>query len=88
MVAPDYICQLIQAGLSCEKAEVRGDGRHFEALVVSQAFSGMSRVKRHQAVYATLGDRLDGGNIHALSIKAMTPEEWKHCQDARLGAPC
>lgn len=56
---------------------VIGDGTHFEAVVVSDAFAAKSRVQRHQLVYQTLGDRMRD-EIHALSIKAFTPEEWEN----------
>lgn len=69
----------IAAGLACEELRVEGDGRHFDALVVSSAFEGRSRVQRHQLVYAALGDRMRQ-EVHALSIKAVTPAEWQALQ--------
>ena len=69
----------IAEGLACEELQVDGDGRHFDALVVSSAFEGKSRVKRHQLVYAALGDRMRE-EVHALSIKALTPAEWRALQ--------
>lgn len=66
---------LIAAGLPDANIAVLGDdGRHFEALVVSPAFAGMSQVKRHQMVYAALGDAMREA-IHALSLVTETPEE-------------
>ena len=53
---PDYVRQAIASGLACERLEVTGDGQHFEALIVSSAFEGKSRVARHQLVYAALGE--------------------------------
>ena len=53
-----------------------GDGQHFQALVVSAAFAGKSRVQRHQLVYAALGERMRE-EIHALSMRTLTPEEWR-----------
>jgi len=75
MVDPSSIEQSIRTGLDCTHLEVQGDGAHFEAVVVSPAFAGASRVKRHQLVYAALGDRMKE-EIHALSMKTFTPEEW------------
>jgi acid stress-induced BolA-like protein IbaG/YrbA len=54
--------------------EVEGDGRHFFATIVSAEFEGLSRVRRHQRVYAVLGDRMRE-QIHALSMKTLTPAE-------------
>jgi acid stress-induced BolA-like protein IbaG/YrbA len=71
---PESIRASIEAGLACQELEVRGDGHHFEALVVSSAFEGKSRVARHQMVYATLGDRMRQ-EIHALSMTTLTPSE-------------
>lgn len=65
----------IAAGLACEHLAVEGDGRHFSAIVVSAAFAGQPRVRRHQQVYAALGDRMRE-QIHALSMKTLTPDEW------------
>jgi acid stress-induced BolA-like protein IbaG/YrbA len=61
--------------LECEELRVAGDGQHFEALIVSPAFRGRSRVQRHQLVYAALGERMRE-EVHALSMKTLTPEEW------------
>jgi len=76
MVTPDSVKDGIAAGLACEHLEVSGDGQHFQALVVSAAFAGKSRVQRHQLVYAALGERMRA-EIHALSMQTLTPEEFK-----------
>ena len=75
MVTPESIQQGIAAGMATEHLTVTGDGQHFEAIVVSDAFAGKSRIQRHQIVYQTLGERMRG-EIHALSMKTFTPEEW------------
>ena len=75
MVTPEMIRQYISQGMDCQHLTVDGDGQHFEALIVCEAFAGKSRVQRHQAVYAVLGDRMRQ-EIHALSMKTMTPDEW------------
>jgi acid stress-induced BolA-like protein IbaG/YrbA len=76
MTTPESIKDGIAAGLACEHIEVVGDGEHFQALVVSRAFEGRSRVARHQLVYAALGERMRA-EIHALSMRTLTPEEWR-----------
>ena len=76
MVTPESIRSGIEAGLACERVEVIGDGQHFQAVVVSPAFAGKSRVQRHQLVYKALGDRMRE-EIHALSMQTFTPEEAK-----------
>ena len=76
MVTPESVKNGIEAGLVCEHVEVIGDGQHFQAVVVSNAFAGKSRVQRHQLVYKALGDRMRE-EIHALSMQTLTPEEWK-----------
>lgn len=78
---PQQVRDFIAAGLPCEHVEVDGDGRHFFATIVCEAFAGRSRVARHQQVYAALGDRMRE-QIHALSMKTLTPAEW-----AAQGAP-
>ena len=74
---PNEIKNLIETGLPGSEAMVSGDGSHFEAIVVSGAFEGLSMVKEQQLVYGTLGDRITSGAIHALSIKAYPPQEWE-----------
>ncbi|KAA2284865.1 BolA family protein [Arenimonas fontis] len=74
-MTPDTIRHLIEAGLPGASADVRGDdGVHFEATVVCAAFAGKLPLARHRMVYATLGERM-GGEIHALSLRTLTPEE-------------
>ena len=75
MVTPESIQDTIAAGLDCTHVSVRGDGHHFEAIIVSPQFEGLSRVRRHQRVYAALGDRMRE-EIHALSMSTLTPAEW------------
>ena len=76
MVTTESVKNGIAQGLACEHLEVLGDGQHFQALVVSRAFEGKSRVQRHQLVYAALGERMRE-EIHALSMRTLTPEEWR-----------
>ncbi len=76
MVPPESVKQSIEAGLACEHVEVAGDGQHFQALVVAGVFEGKTRVQRHQLVYAALGERMRE-EIHALSMRTLTPMEWK-----------
>lgn len=77
MVTPESIQINIAQGMATEHLNVVGDGHHFEAEVVSSAFVGKNRVQRHQLVYQTLGDRMRE-EIHALSMKTYTPEEWEN----------
>ncbi len=73
---PELIHGYIEKGLPCTHLEVEGDGQHFSAVIVSTAFAGKSRIQRHQVVYAALGDRMRE-EIHALSMKTLTPEEYQ-----------
>ena len=72
---PQDVQGYIAAGLPCQHLEVEGDGRHFFATIVSAEFEGLARVRRHQRVYAALGDRMRE-QIHALSMKTLTPAEY------------
>lgn len=76
MVASESVKASIAAGLACEHLEVVGDGEHFQALVVSRSFEGKSRLERQRMVYAALGARMRE-EIHALSMRTLTPGEWK-----------
>lgn len=66
-------------GIDCSHVEVEGDGQHFQAIIVSDAFAGKNLVERHRLVNQALGDRINGNNaeIHALSMKTYTSEQFK-----------
>lgn len=77
MITKEEIKGYIESGLTSEFVDVSGDdGQHFEAVIVSAEFAGKSRVQRHQLVYKALGSKM-GNEIHALSFKTLTPEEWR-----------
>jgi acid stress-induced BolA-like protein IbaG/YrbA len=76
VIDPEQIKGWIAESLACEHLQVEGDGHHFEAVIVSPAFRGKSRVQQHQLVYAALGERMRA-EIHALSMKTYTPEDWR-----------
>jgi acid stress-induced BolA-like protein IbaG/YrbA len=80
MLNPKQIQNWIAAGLPCEHINVDGDGHHFDAVIVSAEFAALNRVKRQQRVYQTIRDKLDSGELHALSMQTLTPEEWKAAQ--------
>lgn len=78
-LTPLQLKQYIESGLPCERLDVEGDGQHFFATIVSAAFDGLRPIQRHQKVYAVLGDRMRS-EIHALSMKTLTPQEWNAIQ--------
>jgi len=71
----DELKKLLEEGIPGAEVAVQGDGDHFEATVVSDAFEGKSSVQQHQMVYAALGDLMQGA-VHALSFRTYTPEQW------------
>ncbi len=74
---PTEIAPLIEAGFADAIVKVASaDNSHFEALVVAAEFEGKRPLARHQLVYQCLGT-LVGNEIHALSITALTPDEWR-----------
>jgi acid stress-induced BolA-like protein IbaG/YrbA len=74
---PEEIQKLISAGFGNARVEVSSnDNTHFGALVVAEEFEGLRSIARHQMVYRALGE-LVGNEIHALSIRAYTPDEWR-----------
>jgi len=75
LVAPEDVKRYIVENLNCQHVEVTGDGQHFQAVIVSEAFRGKSRVQQHQLVYRALGERMRE-EIHALSMRTFTPEDW------------
>ncbi len=86
-MTPGEISALISAQLpDCEVTVESEDNTHFEATVVSAAFAGLSRLGRHRLVYQALGTRM-GTEIHALSIRTHTPEEWLRLNQAEEELP-
>jgi acid stress-induced BolA-like protein IbaG/YrbA len=71
-VTPEDIKGWIEQGLAGAKVTVAGDGHHFEAEIVCQAFDGKTMIQQHQMVYRVLGDRMKE-EIHALSMKTLIP---------------
>lgn len=81
---PTEVEKLIKAGLPDCEVSVKGDGSHFDAVVVGEAFAGLSLVKQQQLVYATVVDRITSGQLHALSIKTYTPQEWEKAKKLQI----
>jgi len=76
MLSPDQVRAWIVAGLDCRHLSVDGDGQHFQALIVSREFAGLNRIQRQQRVNAVLKPHFETGELHALSMRTLTPEEW------------
>jgi stress-induced morphogen len=72
-VTPEELKSRIEAGIPGARAEVSGDGHHFDALVSSPAFNGLSRIAQHRLVYDVFGPEI-GGRIHALAIQTRASE--------------
>lgn len=78
------IKRLIEAGLPGAEIDVQGDdGTHFSAIIISGQFAGKSTVQQHQLVYNCLGERM-GREIHALSMRTFTPEQWQKEKELRV----
>jgi len=75
MMESEQVKRIIAEGLPCEGLHVEGDGEHFEAILVSSKFVGKSRVQRQQMVNVILRPYFDSGELHALSMKTITPDE-------------
>ncbi|GAA0354510.1 BolA family iron metabolism protein IbaG [Bowmanella denitrificans] len=73
----NQIEQLLRDALELSELYVKGEGSHFQVIAVSTVFDGVSRVKKQQMVYGPLSALIADGTVHALSIKAFTPEEWQ-----------
>ena len=70
------IQKIIESNLKCNYIKVTGvDGTNFDAVIVSHAFINQSMIKQHQQVYSALGNMMQK-EIHALSIKTFTPDDW------------
>jgi len=80
----DEIKKMIEVGMPDSQVSLNGDGTHFEAVVISEAFEGKGMLQQHRMVYATLGDNIENTSIHALSMKTYTPAQWEEAQKRRV----
>jgi len=67
---------LLESEYNFQELHVKGEGSHYEVIAVADMFVGMNRVKKQQTIYAPLNEHIASNSIHALTIKAYTPEEW------------
>jgi acid stress-induced BolA-like protein IbaG/YrbA len=72
----EAVAALIRVGMPGAEVTVSGDGRHFEAIVISSEFEGKSLIEKHRLVMATVDAEIKNDQLHALSIKTFTPEQW------------
>ena len=83
---PEEVKRLIQTGLPDCEVMVKGDGSHFDAIVVGEVFADKSLVKQQQLVYATVNDKIASGELHALSIKTYTPDDWAKASKLQISS--
>ena len=74
-ISNDAVKQMIQDKLPDAQISVSGDGYKYETDIISEAFTGLNTLKRHQLVYAAVNDAITAGQLHALTIRAKTPAE-------------
>ena len=74
-MTPEQIQQLIAAQMPDAEVEVSGGEGKYVANVVSDAFDGLTSIKRHKLVYACVNQQITSGELHALTIVARTPAE-------------
>lgn len=76
---------LLKSELSLAEVRVTSEGSHFQIIAVSDAFEGMSRVKKQQAIYAPLSAQIADGSMHAISIKTFSEKEWQ--RESKFNVP-
>ncbi|MBA2660826.1 MAG: BolA family transcriptional regulator [Bradymonadaceae bacterium] len=82
MIEPDAIVAKIQAAIPdaiVEAHDLTGTRDHYEVIVISQAFEGLTRIKRHRLVYEALHEEMKAA-IHALTLQVYTPTQWEQAQ--------
>lgn len=84
MESQEVVNRIRQAVPDATDIQVDGADCDFRAIVLSPSFEGLSPVKRQQSVLAQFSDVLSTGELHALSVKAHTPDEWKAKQPQTL----
>jgi acid stress-induced BolA-like protein IbaG/YrbA len=81
----DVLKHYIEEHLPCDYVKTNGDGRHFNAVIVSRAFEDLNTLKRQQKVYAFLSEKIASGELHAFTMKTYTPVEWQQQQEKKNG---
>ncbi|MGM0593142.1 MAG: BolA family protein [Pseudomonadota bacterium] len=81
---PEDVKAMLEAGIPGAEVKVSGDGSHFDVTIVSPEFEGKTMVQEQQMVNTILYDKITSGEIHAINIKAYTPEEWKSASKLQL----
>ena len=73
----EEVIQLIKNEISAQHIDIDMNGNHYDVLVVSETFEGLSAVKKQQMIYACITEKIASGEIHAVNIRALTPDEWQ-----------
>ena len=79
MITPDQVSTMIKSGLPDADVQVQdltGGGDHYQVVVVSSKFAGLSLVQQHQLVYGAVREAMSSEAIHALALKTYTPDDW------------
>ncbi|QYJ81937.1 MULTISPECIES: BolA family protein [Shewanella] len=69
--------QLLTQALTLDEVHVSQDGTHYKIVAVGECFDGVSRVKQQQMIYGPLMEHVTSGALHAITINAFTPTQWK-----------
>lgn len=76
----EEIKKMLEDGIEQAQVMVDGDGYHYQATIISELFVNKSKVQRQQLVYEVLGSLIRSGELHALSMRTLTPQEWEQDQ--------
>jgi acid stress-induced BolA-like protein IbaG/YrbA len=77
---PEEIKAILAQAIELDEIHVKGENGHFQVIAVADMFDAMSRVKKQQTIYGPLAEVIASGAVHAVSIKAFTPGQWKREQ--------
>lgn len=79
---PESVAELVRSHIEGSEVQVQAAGSHYDVLVVSGTFEGKRPVQRQQLVYAALNEAIASGRIHAVNIRALTPEQRRESPGA------
>jgi stress-induced morphogen len=85
-MSPDQLKARIESlagGTRCEVVDLTGTQDHYQALVVSPAFAGKTMIEQHRLVFGILKAEVDSGEVHALTLKTYTPEQYEKALNKR-----
>ncbi|GAB2796106.1 BolA family iron metabolism protein IbaG [Halomonas shantousis] len=78
---PNDVKTLLESRIDDCQFHIQGEGCNFQVIAVGDVFAGLTPVKRQQLIYGALSEEIASGELHAVSIKTYTPQQWEQAPE-------